>query len=65
MNTKPSERIREISNELIEEHCRDCRLCGTVHHKPTVAEMFPDAITRYLDELDEQGRLIEHEFEDD
>lgn len=47
---KPSERIIEIAEQMVEEHKQDCKVCGFVHEFPTFHQYQFQALIKYLDE---------------
>jgi len=47
---KPSQRIKEIAEQLVEEHKKECTTCNITHHPPTRVNMWEDAVQNYLDE---------------
>ena len=58
LEKKPSERINEIADELIESHKKSCNECGFNHHLPTRTHMFNDALLAFLDEEYERNEVI-------
>ena len=47
---KPSERIEEIAEQMVNDHKAICTSCGSSHHPPTSYNYRETAIIQYLEE---------------
>lgn len=50
MNKKPSERIKEIAEQMVKTHEETCIECNRTHYPPTPFDYQNNALVQYLDE---------------
>lgn len=55
---KPSERIKEIAEQMVEDHGK-CSQCGFGHHKPVYQQYLQEATFNYLDEEYKRNQPVE------